>query len=117
MKFEESGLEGLIIEFHALEEIMEKTGFHNAYDYERVTFDYKMIDQVYDHVYYLRVPAHVENGEIPSPHSTVKLMVPYVGKHYYPHGVEYDEEFPKHIIDKCKKRIANVLDKIKEDAI
>jgi len=44
-------------------------------------------------------------------------MVPYVGKHYYPHGVEYDEEFPKHIVDKCKKRIANVLEKVKKDAL
>ncbi|PYZ93269.1 hypothetical protein CR194_08730 [Salipaludibacillus keqinensis] len=117
MKFQESGLESLIIEFQVLEEIMEEAGFHNQYDYERITFDYKMIDQVHDDVYYLRVPAHVEDGEIPSPHATVKMMVPYVGKHYYPHGVEYDEEFPKKVIDKCNKKIELIFEKIKSEAI
>ncbi|WP_280769111.1 YugN family protein [Salipaludibacillus daqingensis] len=117
MKFEETGLEGIIIEFQALEEIMEAAGFDNQFDYERITFDYKMIDQVYDHIYYLRVPAHVEDGELPSPYSTVKMMVPYVGKHYYPHGVEYDEEFPKHIVDKCTKRLENLFEKVKKEAL
>ncbi|WP_416151067.1 YugN family protein [Salipaludibacillus sp. HK11] len=117
MKFEETGLEGIVIEYQALEEIMQAAGFADQYDYERITFDYKIIDQVFDHVYYFRVPAHVVEGEIPSPHSTVRMMVPYLGKHYYPHGVEYDEEFPKQIVDKCKKKIESVLEKIRNEAI
>jgi hypothetical protein len=117
MKFEETGLDGITIEFQPLEEIMEEAGFDYQYDYERVTFDYKMVDQVHNDVYYFRIPAHIEKGEIPSPYSTVKMMKPYVGKHYYPHGVEYDEEFPKQIVDRCQKKINLILEKVKAEAL
>lgn len=117
MKFEETGLEGLTLEFQALEEIMEGAGFHSVYDYERVTFDYKIVNQVREEVYYFRVQAYAVEGEIPSPHSKVKLMAPILGKHYYPHGVEYDEDFPKNIIDKCNKKVELVRDQLKEEAV
>ncbi|MBU9711248.1 YugN family protein [Evansella tamaricis] len=115
MKFEETGLEGLKIEFQALEEIMEKAGFHYVYDYERVTFDYKMV--VRDDIFYFRVQAFAVEGEIPSPHGIVQLLTPLLGKHYYPHGVEYDEEFPKNIIEKCNKKIGLIKEEIKSEAV
>ncbi|WP_096189253.1 YugN family protein [Evansella halocellulosilytica] len=117
MKFEETGLEGVSIEFHALEDIMENAGFHYVYDYERVTFDYKIIDQVKDDIYYFRVQAFATDGEVPNPHSTVKLMKPILGKHYYPHGIEYDEEFSQKIIDKCNKKLKNITENIKAEAL
>ncbi|MDG5788322.1 YugN family protein [Evansella sp. AB-P1] len=117
MKFEETELEGLSIEFHALEEIMENAGFHSVYDYERVTFDYKIVDNVRDHVYYFRVQAFAVEGEVPNPHSIVKVFKLILGKHYYPHGVEYDEDFPKTIVDKCKKKIELIKEQIKSEAI
>ncbi|MCR6095917.1 hypothetical protein HXA34_12905 [Salipaludibacillus agaradhaerens] len=117
MKFQDTGLDGLLIEFQSLEEIMESAGFAYQYDYERATFDYKIIDQVHNDVYYFRIPSHVEEGEIPSPHSMIRLMTPYVGKHYYPHGVEYDEDFPQFVTDKCQKKIQGILDKVKNEAL
>ncbi|MGJ9381289.1 hypothetical protein CR203_02255 [Salipaludibacillus neizhouensis] len=117
MKFHDTGLDGLTVEYQVIEEAMEAAGFHNQYDYERITFDYKIIDQVHDDVYYFRIPAHVTQGEIPLPHSLVEIMVPYVGKHYYPHGVEYDEKFPKKVVDKCNKKIEVVLAKLKAEAL
>ncbi|UCZ51857.1 YugN-like family protein [Bacillus shivajii] len=115
MKFEETGLEGLSIEFQAFEEIMENAGFYSVYDYERVTFDYKIL--MHDDVYYFRVQAFATEGEIPNPHCTVKLMKPILGKHYYPHGIEYDETFSKTIVDKCNKKINIIKEKLQEEAI
>ena len=104
MKFEDTGLEGLVIEFQSLEEIMENAGFYYGWDYERVTFDHKIV--VRDEIYYFRLLAYAVEGEIPKLDSKVKLMYPLLGKHYYPHGVEYhDEVFAKNIVDKCNKKI------------
>src|SRR5690554_2137569 len=116
MKFEETNLENLTIEYEALEEIMNKSGFYPVYDYERVTFDYKIVDQVRDDVYYFRVQGFAIEGEIPSPRCIVKLMKPILGKHYYPHGVEYDEEFPQNIIDKCNNKIEEIKKGILEES-
>ncbi|MBU9720475.1 MULTISPECIES: YugN family protein [Bacillaceae] len=115
MKFEQTGLEGYKIEFQALEEIMEEAGFHYVYDYERVTFDYKIV--VRDDVYYFRIQAHAIEGEIPSHHSVVQIVNIALGKHYYPFGVEYDEDFPKNIVDKCNKKIELITSNIKEEAL
>ncbi|RNA69719.1 YugN family protein [Alteribacter keqinensis] len=116
MKFEAHELEGLEIEFQALENVMDRLGFTHVWDYERVTFDYKIVDQVRDDVYYFRVQGYAIEGEIPQPHSIVKIMKTFLGKHYYPHGVEYDnEEFPKHIVEKCKKKIAGVQKQLAEE--
>ncbi|SDY77155.1 YugN-like family protein [Evansella caseinilytica] len=117
MIFEETGLENVTIEFQALEEIMESAGFHYVYDYERITFDYKMVDKVRDDVYYFRVQGYAVEGEIPSPHSAVKIFQLLLGKHYYPHGVEYDEEFPKNIVEKCKKKISIIKEQIQSEAV
>ncbi|MFA9557329.1 YugN family protein [Evansella sp. AB-rgal1] len=117
MKFEETGLDGLTIEYQALEDIMESAGFQPVYDYERVTFDYKIVDTVKDEIHYFRVQGFAVEGEIPNPHSHVKIMQLILGKHYYPHGVEYDEEFPKKIVDKCKRKIDLISEKIKSEAL
>ncbi|ADU30882.1 YugN family protein [Evansella cellulosilytica] len=114
MKIENTGLEGVEIEFQAIEDIMEGAGFHYVYDYERVTFDYKIVIQ--GDIYYLRVQAHAVEGEVPSPHGIVKITNVLLGKHYYPHGVEYDEEFSKQITDKCNKKLESVKDSILSEA-
>lgn len=108
MKFEQTELEGLTIDYETLSEIMNHAGFYPVYDYERVTFDYKMVDANNDDTYYFRVQAYAIEGEIPSPHCTVKLMKPILGKHYYPHGVEYDEDFPDKVIKRCEEKINTI---------
>lgn len=111
MKFEETGLSNKEIEFAVAEHVLTEAGFVHAgqWDYERVTFDYKFDDLVNDDVYYLRIPAYAVKGDIPSSSSVIKFLDPILGKHYYPHGVEYDgEQFPKHVIEKSNKKLEQV---------
>lgn len=117
MKFENTEFEGKIINFADLNETMKEAGFDIQWDYERVTYDYKIIDQVKDEVYYFRVPAFLYEGEIPKDNCKVKMMFPYLGKHYYPHGVEYDEVFPERIIEKCTKKLDLIRDKVFTDSV
>ncbi|WP_017727169.1 YugN family protein [Halalkalibacterium ligniniphilum] len=106
MKFEEYGFAGKELKFELLRHAAESNGFIHAgqWDYERVMFDYKILNQ--DDVYYLRVPAYAIKGDIPKDDTIVQMMTPILGKHYYPHGVEYEgEEFPEVIINKCKQKL------------
>ncbi|MFC7372043.1 YugN family protein [Fictibacillus iocasae] len=107
MIFENTGLEEKVVQFSLLEHTMEQHGIIRAgqWDYERITYDYKFEDMTNGDVYYFRIPCHVVEGETETPHAKIEIDKPYLGKHYYPHGVEYDEEFPKHIIAHCNKLI------------
>lgn len=112
MKFEEIGFKDKEVEFSVAQHVLAEAGFAHAgqWDYERVTFDFKFEDLVNNDIYYLRVQAYATKGEIPSDNSVIKFLDPILGKHYYPHGVEYSgEEFPKHIIDKSNKKLEQVI--------
>ncbi|SFE42043.1 YugN family protein [Alteribacillus iranensis] len=102
--------EGREYSFGNLTRIMEKHGFIHAeqWDYERVTYDYKMLDESDDATYYLRVQAFAIEGEIPQKNAKVQLLTPMLGRHYYPHGIEYDEEFPDKIARKSTSIIEGV---------
>jgi hypothetical protein len=110
MRFEHTGIEEEVRELALLDDIMEENGFvrAGAWDYERLTYDYKI--EVLKDVYYLRVQGYTVEGEIDTRHAVIQLMTPILGKHYYPHGVEYDEEFPENIVSKCE----DILKKVKE---
>jgi hypothetical protein len=113
VKFEHIELADKELKFETLRYAAESIGFIHAgqWDYQRVTFDYKIINQ--GDVYYLRVPAYAVKGDIPKDDTIVKLMTPMLGKHYYPHGVEYEgETFPQPIIDKCNKKLELLLKNI-----
>ena len=114
MKFDNTGLESTIVQFSILDHIMHENGLVLAgqWDYERVTYDYKFEDMTNGDVYYLRVPGVAIEGEVESDHAIIKLGKPYLGKHYYPHGVEYDEEFPKNIINTCNKKLDMLRDEL-----
>ncbi|WP_088104976.1 YugN family protein [Halalkalibacter urbisdiaboli] len=106
MKFDHIEIADKELRFETLRHAAESIGLVHAgqWDYQRVTFDYKMV--IKDDVYYLRVPAYAVEGEIPHDDAIVKLMTPILGKHYYPHGVEYEgETFPKAIVDKSNKKL------------
>ncbi|HSH25482.1 MAG TPA: YugN family protein [Massilibacterium sp.] len=110
MRFDGTGIDNKELLFGELEEIMEDAGFTRGghWDYERVTYDYKYEDTSNGDVYYLRVPGVAVRGEIEQLSAKVKLMTPYLGKHYYPHGVEYDEEFPESLVNSCKKVLSEL---------
>ena len=114
MKFDKTGLESTIVQFSILDHIMHENGLVLAgqWDYERVTYDYKFEDMTNGDVYYLRVPGVAIEGMVESSYAVIKLGKPYLGKHYYPHGVEYDEEFPDTIINTCNKKLEILRDQL-----
>lgn len=113
MRFDGMGIEDSIIDLKVMDHLMETVGFVRAgqWDYERVTYDYKFENMDNGEVYYLRVQGYAIEGEVDTSHCIIKMLVPLLGRHYYPHGVEYSEEnFPKTIINHSKR----LLEKVKE---
>jgi hypothetical protein len=114
MKFENSGIENLTADLVRLDEIMEDAGLVRAgqWDYERVTYDRKF--ELQNDVYYLRVQGYTVEGDVGVHHAVIKLMAPLLGKHYYPHGVEYGEgeHFPKSLVEQCTKLLDEVKAKV-----
>jgi hypothetical protein len=116
MRIEGTGLEGVTIELSRLTEIMEENGLVLAgqWDYERVTFDRKI--EAKGEVYYLRVQGYSVEGDIGGRHAVVKLITPLLGKHYYPHGVEYGEgeDFPAGVLNTSKSLLKQVSEEIQK---
>lgn len=114
MKFENTGIEKLKADLNRLDEVMHEHGLVRAgqWDYERVTYDRKF--EMKEGVYYLRVQGHAVEGDVDTNRgATIQLMTPLLGKHYYPHGVEYGEgeQFPSSLVNQCKK----ILDEVKSE--
>jgi hypothetical protein len=119
MKFENTGIDNQVSDLTRLDEVMESLGFVRAgqWDYERVTYDHKIEILEAKEVYYLRVQGYAVEGDIGSHHAQIKLITPLLGKHYYPHGVEYGEgeNFPKAVLTRSQdllKRVSEELAKI-----
>ncbi|WP_226665880.1 YugN family protein [Metabacillus litoralis] len=116
MKMEGTGLEGLTVDLTRLDEIMEDAGLVRAgqWDYERVTYDRKI--EAKGDTFYLRVQAYGVEGDIGGRHALIKLLTPLLGKHYYPHGVEYGEGeyFPTTVVNTSKALLKQVADEIQK---
>ncbi|KGX84067.1 YugN family protein [Pontibacillus marinus] len=114
MKIEGKGIEGAVVDLHKLDYLMDKAGFVRGgqWDYERVTYDYKLDAAEKNITYYLRVQGYAVEGDVDKGNAAVKLMTPLLGKHYYPHGVEYGdgEDFPTSLVDRSN----SLLNKAKE---
>ena len=110
MQFTNTKFNGAVVELTLLTEIMENNHFVLAgqWDYERVTYDYKF--EILKDIYYLRVRGVAVEGDIGSRHAEVKLLPPLLGKHYYPHGVEYGdgEYFPPSLVEQCEKILTQI---------
>ena len=118
MRLENTGIENEAVELERLTSIMEDLGFVLAgqWDYERVTYDRKFESK--DGTFYLRVQGYAKEGDIGGKHAVIQLLTPLLGKHYYPHGVEYGEgeKFPNNILATSKSLLAQAkeqMDKIK----
>lgn len=116
MNFENTNLEGKTVQFLTLEHIAQSLGLvrEEQWDYERATYDYKFENMMTGDVYYLRVPTVAVEGMVEQPSAIMKIGKPYVGKHYYPHGLEYDEDFPEDIIKTCEDKLAQFAEKLEE---
>ncbi|PLR84083.1 hypothetical protein CVD25_12805 [Bacillus canaveralius] len=110
MKFENTGFEELKADLNRLDEVMLDHGLvrEEQWDYERVTYDRKF--ELKEGIYYLRVFGYAVEGDVGAHNATIQLMTPVLGKHYYPHGVEYgeDEFFPMPLVNQCEKLLAEL---------
>ncbi|CUB27973.1 YugN family protein [Bacillus subtilis] len=115
LKFTESGLEGVKAELSWIDDLMESKGLIRAgqWDYERVTYDKKF--STIEGTFYLRIQGIAAEGDVGSGRAVIQLMSPLLGKHYYPHGVEYGEteEFPVQVVTKSKALIQDIANMLK----
>lgn len=116
MKIENSGIEDITIDINPLDRVMGQHAFIRGenWDYERVTYDYKVNSQEKNVTYYIRIQGEAIEGDVDKKDAIIKLKTPLLGKHYYPHGIEYGEEenFPKNLIERAHNLVANVKEEI-----
>ncbi|MFG6149031.1 YugN family protein [Halobacillus sp. B23F22_1] len=114
MKLEGTGIEGLVVDLQPLTQIMENNGFilGGSWDYERVTYDYKVSAPEKNITYYIRIQGYAVEGDVDRGNAVIQLVTPILGKHYYPHGVEYgeQEDFPANLME----RATNAVEKLKD---
>lgn len=119
MKFENTGLENKKADLTRLDEVMLSHGLvrEGQWDYERVTYDRKF--ELKEGVFYLRVFGYAVKGDVGAHKALIQLMTPLLGKHYYPHGVEYGEgeTFPKSLLNQCEKILADIKTEVDHFAV
>ncbi|WP_174733802.1 YugN family protein [Mesobacillus harenae] len=119
MKFENTGIEQLKADLNRLDDVMLDHGLvrEGQWDYERVTYDRKFEQK--EGTFYLRILGHAVEGDVGAHKAVIQLMDPLLGKHYYPHGVEYGEgeKFPSSLVKTCEKILADVKEKVESFAL
>jgi hypothetical protein len=119
MKFEKTGLENFKADLNRLDELMLDYGLVRTeqWDYDRVTYD-RLFD-LKEGRYYFRIMGHAVEGDVGAHRAVIQLLDPLLGKHYYPHGVEYGEGeyFPKSLISQCEKILSNLKSEIESIAL
>lgn len=110
MRFESTGFEKLKADLNRLDEVMHEHGLIRAeqWDYERVNYDRKF--ELKDEVFYLRVQGVAVEGDVGAHRAIIKILTPCLGKHYYPHGIEYgdNEHFPPLLVKQCEEILASL---------
>ncbi|WP_114352815.1 YugN family protein [Saliterribacillus persicus] len=118
MKIEGTGIEESVLDLKPLDHAMENANFVRAgqWDYERVTYDYKIGSQEKNITYYVRVQGYALEGDVDRGDAVIKLLTPIIGKHYYPHGIEYGEEenFPESVLQRADQLLEKASSNIKQ---
>lgn len=110
MYFENTGIENIVADLLILDDVMLEHDLVRGgqWDYERVTYDKKYT--VKEGTFYLRIFGYTTDGDVDKRDAIINLKKPVIGKHYYPHGVEYgeDEHFPKSLLKDCEATLKAV---------
>ncbi|HLR15930.1 MAG TPA: YugN family protein [Bacillota bacterium] len=116
MKLENTGIDELTIDLKPLDHITGKHAFIRAgqWDYERVTYDYRIGSKEKNVTYYVRIQGYAVEGDVDSKNAVIQLMTPLLGKHYYPHGIEYGEEenFPESLVERANTLVSKVANEL-----
>ncbi|MBD7942829.1 MULTISPECIES: YugN family protein [Psychrobacillus] len=119
MYFENTGIENKVLDLNVLDDVMKKHGLIRAgqWDYERVTYDKKF--EIKEGTFYLRIFGFTKEGDVGAHEANITLLKPVLGKHYYPHGVEYGENevFPNHLVKSCDQTLKALSAELTEFAI
>ncbi|MDQ0159209.1 YugN family protein [Alkalibacillus salilacus] len=114
MEITKFSIDETVVKQQPLTHVLEQNGFVLAgqWDYERATYDLKIESPEKNITYYLRLRGIAIEGDVDKGTALIQLLPPLLGKHYYPHGVEYgDEDFPNNVIDRSER----VLSKVEQD--
>lgn len=118
MRLENTGIEGTLIDIKPLNRVMGQHAFIKGehWDYERVTYDYKIGSEEKNVTYYVRIQAYAVEGDIDRGDAVVKILTPLLGKHYYPHGVEYgpEENFSKSLVERAHSLVVKVKEELEQ---
>lgn len=118
MKIEVPGIQNSIVDLKPLDYLMGQNAFIRAgqWDYERVTYDYKIGSKEKNITYYIRIQGIAVEGNVDKRDASIKLMTPLLAKHYYPHGLEYgeDENFPQSLIERATTLVTKVQQEIEQ---
>lgn len=111
MVIKETGIGSKEVFFADLEHYMSDLGFdRGAWDYKHATYDYKIDDK--GNTYYLRIEANVLKGKLEDSHAELKLEEPFIGKHLFPHGIDYDCNMPDSVVQTAKRKLQMLNEKI-----
>lgn len=117
MRLENTGIEDSVVELKPLDHLTGRHAFIRAgqWDYDRVTYDYRIDSKEKNITYYIRIQGQAIEGDVDRGNAVIKLMTPLLGKHYYPHGVEYGEgeNFPESLVERAYTLVAKVAEEIK----
>lgn len=117
LKIENTGIDGTVMDVKPLSLLMGNNGFIKGeqWDYERITYDYKIGSPEKNITYYVRIQGYAVEGDIDAGNAVVKLLTPILGKHYYPHGIEYGEEnFSEAQIERAHSLVTRVREDIEK---
>ncbi|MFD1038753.1 YugN family protein [Virgibacillus byunsanensis] len=116
MRLENTGIEDAMVDVKPLDNLMGRNAFIRAgqWDYERVTYDYKIGSKEKNITYYIRIQGYAIEGDVDKGNAVIKLSAPLLGKHYYPHGVEYGEQenFPENLVERANGLVAKIKEEI-----
>ncbi len=119
MKLEKTGLENLKADLNRLDDVMLESGLvrEGQWDYDRVTYDKKF--EMKEGTFYLRVQGYAVEGDVGANKAVIQLITPLLGKHYYPHGLEYGagEDFPGPLVSQCEKTLSELQKKVAASAL
>jgi hypothetical protein len=113
MVIKETGIGGKEGFLSDLDHIMSELGFVRwAWDYNHATYDCKFEDK--GSSYFLRIQANAVAGKLEDPHALLQLEEPYMGKHLFPHGLDYDTPVPDSVQQAAKRKLQILGDKLQQ---
>jgi len=104
MILENTGLNGLRSDLAHLDESAEKLGFVRwQWEYRRATYDLKLHEPKSGSDYYLRINARAVEGKLENPDAILEIESVYIGRHTFPHGLDYESPIPAPILEAAER--------------